>query len=309
MTKQPPPLAANVWANLPAFRPAIMRAQKFVIPASTALDIVESSYADWREWYPRVFAPYPTTWIEADATHLDNPQFPLDHATKLGWLWDGDTITPFMSATGHPAERMPITYSVKGEDNLGKLRLRIEQGKPDLEPVSTAVFGRVVGWGAPLVEKYGATPEYGVTFDPYIVETMEKLNFNNTDAAALHMAKLLITEFSGNARIAFAATAYINDKTPVEIRPKAAHLIKGTPTPGMVFRTVRLRPPPVKVLDPGGPAEEHVSTPRKEHKVRQHARTYKKSGRTIIVQSYKRGDPSLGTVEHDYRLAETRPTQ
>ena len=42
--------------------------------------------------------------------------------------------------------------------------------------------------------------------------------------------------------------------------------------------------------------------PRKQHDVKGHTRTYKKSGKTIYIKNHKRGNASLGVITKDYLL-------
>ena len=273
-------LAASIYAIYPKARPLMMKAVKFFIPEERALQVHAESLFDWPLWWNLVRPPFETTFVEIDPAYLPRREEP-DAAARLGWLWSDGKGYPWVMSKDGDVVPVPFVYETEGSvDGI------VSVGRTPDE--ADEAVGRKMLWGA--IPNVGA--DAATLMPPFSIKMQSKYPDPVVSA--------FLRESAGNARMAFACLAAINmPHQRHEERPEARHLIRGQATPKMIFRTLHIHTPPPVVLDPGGPAEEGYSTPRREHDVRGYTRTLK-GGRTIWVRAHKRGDRELGRVEKEY---------
>ncbi len=118
----------------------------------------------------------------------------------------------------------------------------------------------------------------------------EKLEVLNDQYLEVYFHQALYTVSLSNAAIKSPAT----DCLPVNSSNKVTK-IKDRKDEHKLYR--------VRLSDNKGSRRAPMFyVPRKEHDVKGHTRTYKKSGKTIYIKNHKRGDASLGVITKDYLL-------
>lgn len=293
--------ASLAWQSLPEWRPHIKAAHKFVLEPESYGEMVEWVVSThWTKWWDSAIPAFPTMFIESqignfyDSILPTKAQFLLtynlteDEVRKgyVGWLYcDGAVMS--LVGTSKRALILPTCYSRNGKDNL----LISREGDPE---GALPLTGRSIGWANKLGEE-DYPPDFGFGF---LKNREEEVESYKKDPEELMR---FIVGSKGDARMAFGVLAFLNRKTEIQSSFSAKSIVRGIPTPGMTYNIVRLKKEPPVVLEEGGPADSAISTPRREHEVRGHVRTYK-SGRKIWVRDHKRGDANLGRVDKEYVL-------
>lgn len=126
---------------------------------------------------------------------------------------------------------------------------------------------------------------------------------------SVEKAKKVVTDNAGrivaNIYCATMVTSAITESYSCPSNPANEKRRRKKKLPLYEWKTIVIDPNEVKRVRDAAAPHKHREKCR-EHEVRGHWAVRKKSGRRYWVRSHKRGDPSRGTVFHDYQLEETR---